>query len=59
MNMGVMLPCYWDSDIDDRSDYPDPALAWTGVKNSGRGCTMGKFGFEQFIRYSSRNYKTL
>ena len=42
-----------------RSDYPDPALAWTGVKNSGRGCTLSKFGFEQFIRYSSRNYKTL
>jgi len=42
-----------------RSDYPDPALAWTGVKNSGRGCTLSKFGFEQFIRYSSRNYKSI
>lgn len=42
-----------------RSDYPDPSLAWTGVKNSGRGCTLGKFGFEQFVRYSSRNYKAL
>jgi acyl-CoA reductase-like NAD-dependent aldehyde dehydrogenase len=39
-----------------RSDYPDPALAWTGIKNSGRGCTLSKFGFDQFIRYSSRNY---
>jgi|SRR5271170_1989463 len=42
-----------------RSDYPDPALAWTGVKNSGRGCTLSKFGFEQFVRYSSRNYKNV
>jgi acyl-CoA reductase-like NAD-dependent aldehyde dehydrogenase len=23
-----------------RCDYLDPALAWTGVKNSGRGCTL-------------------
>lgn len=44
---------------DFRSDYPDPALAWTGVKNSGRGCTLSKFGFEQFVRYSSRNYKSI
>jgi len=50
--------CFVDQ-ADFRSDYPDPALAWTGVKNSGRGCTLSKFGFEQFIRYSSRNYKTL
>jgi acyl-CoA reductase-like NAD-dependent aldehyde dehydrogenase len=42
-----------------RSDYPDPALAWTGIKNSGRGCTLSKFGFEQFVRYSSRNYKNM
>jgi hypothetical protein len=42
-----------------RSDAPDPALPWTGMKNSGRGCTLSKFGFEQFIRYSSRNYKTV
>jgi acyl-CoA reductase-like NAD-dependent aldehyde dehydrogenase len=42
-----------------RSDYPDPALAWTGIKNSGRGCTLSKFGFEQFVRYSSRNYKAI
>ena len=23
-----------------RCDYLDPALAWTGVKDSGRGCTL-------------------
>jgi hypothetical protein len=25
-------------------DYLDPALAWTGVKNSGRGISLSKFG---------------
>jgi acyl-CoA reductase-like NAD-dependent aldehyde dehydrogenase len=25
-----------------RADYLDPALAWTGVKDSGRGCTCRK-----------------
>ncbi|CAG8476946.1 14113_t:CDS:10, partial [Acaulospora morrowiae] len=29
-----------------RCDYLDPALAWVGVKNSGRGCTLSKFGFD-------------
>ena len=28
----------------DRCDYLDPALAWTGVKNSGRGVSLSKFG---------------
>ncbi|KAG8879835.1 hypothetical protein FRB99_004842, partial [Tulasnella sp. 403] len=27
-----------------RCDYLDPALAWTGVKNSGRGVSLSKFG---------------
>ena len=27
-----------------RCDYLDPALAWTGVKHSGRGVSLGKFG---------------
>ena len=25
-------------------DYLDPALAWVGVKNSGRGVSLSKFG---------------
>ena len=33
-----------------RCDYLDPALAWTGVKNSGRGCTLSRVGFEQLTR---------
>lgn len=27
-----------------RCDFLDPALAWTGVKNSGRGISLSKFG---------------
>ena len=27
-----------------RCDYLDPALAWTGVKNTGRGCTLSRAG---------------
>lgn len=27
-----------------RCDYLDPALAWTGVKNSGRGISLSKYG---------------
>ncbi|KAG5335264.1 hypothetical protein C0989_001647 [Termitomyces sp. Mn162] len=27
-----------------RCDYLDPALAWTGAKDSGRGVSLSKFG---------------
>jgi acyl-CoA reductase-like NAD-dependent aldehyde dehydrogenase len=27
-----------------RCDYLDPALAWTGVKDSGRGVSLSKYG---------------
>jgi acyl-CoA reductase-like NAD-dependent aldehyde dehydrogenase len=27
-----------------RCDYLDPALAWTGVKHSGRGVSLSTFG---------------
>src|SRR4029450_10201440 len=29
-----------------RCDYLDPALAWVGVKDSGRGATLSKVGYE-------------
>ena len=32
-----------------RCDYLDPALAWTGVKNSGRGVSLSKFGELKFL----------
>jgi acyl-CoA reductase-like NAD-dependent aldehyde dehydrogenase len=36
-----------------RCDYLDPELAWTGVKDSGRGCTLSRLGFEAFTRPKS------
>jgi len=36
-----------------RCDYLDPALAWTGVKNSGRGCTLSSMGYEALTRPKS------
>jgi len=41
-----------------RCDYLDPALAWTGVKNSGRGCTLSSLGFEPLTRPKSFHLKT-
>lgn len=36
-----------------RCDYLDPALAWTGVKDSGRGCTLSVLGYEALTRPKS------
>lgn len=36
-----------------RCDYLDPALAWVGVKHSGRGCTLSRVGYEQLTRPKS------
>jgi acyl-CoA reductase-like NAD-dependent aldehyde dehydrogenase len=40
-----------------RCDYLDPALAWTGVKKSGRGCTLSRVGFEQLTRPKSYHFR--
>ena len=40
-----------------RADYPSPDLAWTGWKDSGRGVTMGRWGFEGFVRLRSLHVK--
>jgi len=42
-----------------RCDYLDPALAWTGVKDSGRGCALSVLGFEQFTRPKSFHMRTV
>jgi acyl-CoA reductase-like NAD-dependent aldehyde dehydrogenase len=63
----------WTSDVDaalaigeqvetgtwfmNRCDYLDPALAWTGVKNSGRGCTLSRIGYEALTRPKSFHLK--
>jgi acyl-CoA reductase-like NAD-dependent aldehyde dehydrogenase len=36
-----------------RCDYLDPALAWTGVKDSGRGCSLSEMGYESLTRPKS------
>jgi acyl-CoA reductase-like NAD-dependent aldehyde dehydrogenase len=59
----------WTSDVDaairigdrvdtgtwfmNRCDYLDPALAWTGVKDSGRGCSLSRLGYESLSRPKS------
>jgi acyl-CoA reductase-like NAD-dependent aldehyde dehydrogenase len=42
-----------------RCDYLDPALAWTGVKESGRGCTLSRLGFATFTRPKSFHLRRL
>jgi len=41
-----------------RCDYLDPELAWTGVKESGRGCTLSKLGFDYLTRPKSFHLRT-
>lgn len=36
-----------------RCDYLDPELAWVGVKDSGRGCTLSKLGYDYLTRPKS------
>jgi len=41
-----------------RCDYLDPALAWVGVKDSGRGCALSVLGYHQLTRPKSFHLKT-
>ncbi len=41
-----------------RCDYLDPALAWTGVKDTGRGATLSKVGYETLTRPKSWHMRT-
>ena len=36
-----------------RCDYLDPALAWVGIKDSGRGATLSRVGYEMLTRPKS------
>ena len=36
-----------------RCDYVDPGLVWTGVKDTGRGVTLSKLGYEHLTRPKS------
>ncbi|NOX16399.1 MAG: aldehyde dehydrogenase family protein [Epsilonproteobacteria bacterium] len=42
-----------------RCDYLDPGLAWTGVKDTGRGISLSTFGFEQVTRVKSIHFKII
>nr|MCH9639748.1 aldehyde dehydrogenase family protein [Betaproteobacteria bacterium] len=42
-----------------RCDYLDPELAWCGVKNTGRGCTLSKLGFEALTQPKSYHVKIM
>ncbi len=41
-----------------RCDYLDPALAWTGVKNTGKGQTLSELGYHQLTQAKSFNLKS-
>jgi acyl-CoA reductase-like NAD-dependent aldehyde dehydrogenase len=41
-----------------RCDYLDPALAWTGVKDTGRGVTLSRLGYETLTRPKSFHLRT-
>ncbi|MET1112539.1 MAG: aldehyde dehydrogenase family protein, partial [Allosphingosinicella sp.] len=41
-----------------RCEYLDPHLAWTGVKASGRGAALGRFGFESVTRPKSLHLRS-
>jgi len=36
-----------------RCDYLDPALAWTGIKHSGKGCSLSGFGYQRLTKPKS------
>jgi acyl-CoA reductase-like NAD-dependent aldehyde dehydrogenase len=40
-----------------RCDYLDPDLAWTGVKNTGRGYSLSRLGYGQVTRAKSYNFE--
>ena len=40
-----------------RCDYLDPALAWTGVKGTGRGVSLSILGYAQLTRVKSIHFR--
>jgi acyl-CoA reductase-like NAD-dependent aldehyde dehydrogenase len=41
-----------------RCDYLDPALTWTGIKQTGRGATLSKVGYDALTRPKSYHLRT-
>ena len=42
-----------------RCDYLDPGLAWTGVKNTGRGVSLSKFAYDALTRPKSYHLRKI
>lgn len=42
-----------------RCDYLDPGLAWTGVKETGRGASLSSLGYESLTRPKSFHLKSI
>ncbi len=40
-----------------RCDYLDPALAWSGVKNSGKGCSLSELAYERLTQPKSFHFR--
>jgi acyl-CoA reductase-like NAD-dependent aldehyde dehydrogenase len=40
-----------------RCDYLDPSLPWTGVKESGFGSTLSRYGFLYLTRRKSLHFR--
>ncbi|MEO2167901.1 MAG: aldehyde dehydrogenase family protein, partial [bacterium] len=40
-----------------RCDYLEPALPWTGVGDSGKGSTLSRYGFHGLTRRKSLHYR--
>lgn len=40
-----------------RADYLDPALCWTGCKNTGKGGALGVIGYQNLTRPKSYHFK--
>jgi acyl-CoA reductase-like NAD-dependent aldehyde dehydrogenase len=41
-----------------RCDYLDPALPWTGTRDSGKGTTLSRYGFYHLTRRKSIHFRT-
>jgi len=58
-----MLPEHLQAKIEtgtvfmNRCDYLDPALAWTGVKNTGRGVSLSPFVYDAVTRLKSIHFR--
>jgi acyl-CoA reductase-like NAD-dependent aldehyde dehydrogenase len=40
-----------------RADYLDPALCWTGCKDTGRGGALSHIGYQNLTRVKSYHFK--